>query len=86
MMAKKESSELTLKSNRSEKTRNISRDVTISIVLFTVLSTSLHAQGWEQIYPPWEANVITDLLHWNGDTVFACGHEWTLMRSVDNYK
>ena len=40
-MAKKESSELTLKSNRGEKTRNISRDVTISIVLVVVLVSSL---------------------------------------------
>ncbi len=41
MMAKKESSELTLKSNRGEKSRNISRDVTISIVLVVVLVSSL---------------------------------------------
>ncbi len=40
-MAKKESSELTLKRNRSEKTRTISRDVTVCIVLVVVVVSSL---------------------------------------------
>ena len=40
-MAKKECSELTLKGNRSEKSRTISRDVTICIVLVVVVVSSL---------------------------------------------
>jgi len=52
-------------------------------ILFVFLSTFMSAQGWERVYPAWDVDRIKDVLHWNEDTLFACGDNMTLLRSVD---
>ncbi|MBN1449195.1 MAG: hypothetical protein JXA28_14810 [Bacteroidetes bacterium] len=46
-------------------------------------SRHAYAQVFDQVYPDFPANEMTDLLRWNGDTLFACGFNWTLQRSTD---
>jgi len=41
------------------------------------------AQPWEQVYPDYPTDDLWSFVHWNGDTVFATGDNWTLMRSTD---
>jgi photosystem II stability/assembly factor-like uncharacterized protein len=43
----------------------------------------LQAQVWQQVYPSFPADDITSLVHWNGDTIFAFGLNWTILRSDD---
>ena len=40
------------------------------------------AQHWQQIHPAFPVNEITGIVHWRGDTVFASGTNWSLIRSI----
>ena len=42
-----------------------------------------YAQGWQQVYPPWDVNRIRVLCHWNGDTIYGGCSNGVLVRSVD---
>jgi photosystem II stability/assembly factor-like uncharacterized protein len=53
------------------------------ILFLLFIPCSLSAQTWTQIYPELPLSDINCLAHWNGDTVFAAGYNWTVMRSVD---
>ncbi|MAT39587.1 MAG: hypothetical protein CL946_08275, partial [Ectothiorhodospiraceae bacterium] len=53
------------------------------LILLLILCSTLIAQQWEQVYPPWEVNELHDVLWWNGDTVFSCGKNFSLLRSTN---
>jgi photosystem II stability/assembly factor-like uncharacterized protein len=62
-------------------------NTSVLIIMMSVLlvqpSRRASAQVLDQVYPDFPANEMTDLVRWNGDTLFACGFNWTLQRSTD---
>ncbi|MAT38612.1 MAG: hypothetical protein CL946_03295 [Ectothiorhodospiraceae bacterium] len=52
-------------------------------ITILLLASSMFAQQWEQVFPPWEVNELHDVLWWNGDTVFSCGKNYSLLRSTN---
>jgi hypothetical protein len=42
------------------------------------------AQSWQQVFPRFSVKDISSVVHWRGDTIFAAGSDWTLLRSTDN--
>ncbi len=62
------------------------KHIIILIVLASLIVLNfedLSAQVFDQVYPSFPANEITDMIRWNGDTLFICGFNWTLQRSTD---
>ncbi|NOY06034.1 MAG: hypothetical protein GXO82_05310, partial [Chlorobi bacterium] len=55
----------------------------ILYLLCFFLPTIAAAQAWEQVYPGYSVDDLCAFVHWNGDTVFAAGDNWTLLRSTD---
>ena len=59
----------------------------IAILILTCLLTmegrGQSSNAWQQAYPSFPADNISSLVHWNGDTVFAFGLNWTIQRSVN---
>ncbi|MBE0645711.1 MAG: T9SS type A sorting domain-containing protein [Bacteroidetes bacterium] len=52
-------------------------------VVLTLMALNSSAQVVEQTYPEFPANEVTDMLRWNGDTLFATACNWSLLRSTD---
>jgi photosystem II stability/assembly factor-like uncharacterized protein len=64
----------------------LSRSINLVLVwlaLYVLTMQTIHAQGFNQIYPSFPANEVTDMLRWNADTLFAAGCNWSLLRSTD---
>jgi len=58
--------------------------VLVIVAAITMLHCeSLPGQVFTQQYPSYPADEITGLIHWNGDTLFACAYNWNLLRSTD---
>ncbi len=58
--------------------------ILITLIILSAMNYEhLSAQVFDQIYPDFPANEMSDLVRWNGDTLFACGFNWTLQRSTD---
>ncbi len=51
--------------------------------VFALQCATIYGQGWQHIYPPEELNELTSAVWWNGDTAFAGGSNWTLLRTTD---
>ena len=39
--------------------------------------------AWERVYPPFPVNDIMDAMHWNGDTAYLAGNNWSLRMTTD---
>ena len=59
------------------------RPALVCFVALLLCGQALHAQGFERTYPSFPVNEVTDMLRWNGDTLFATSTNWSLLRSTD---
>lgn len=55
----------------------------LPILLGLLLAGTVQAQGWKQVYPPYEAETYTSILEAGPDTLFITGLNFTLLRSTD---
>ncbi len=55
----------------------------VLLAVFLIPSAILFSQGWNRVYPDYPPNDLAAIIRWNGDTLFAGGTQWTLLRSID---